>query len=251
MFDPEPLNSYQFSSAVIPDSLRTEVRFLSGGDTLYGYMVRQPDSLSVDPHPVVLYHHGNNEHLAHYWDRVELLWRCGFSVFIYDYKGYGLSQGTSESEASLLEDAEAAYQALLALDSINAALIVQYGYSLGGVPAIFLATQHPALGLITESAYANGEAIVQSGTLLDIPGRYVLEGTFDNVGRIAHVRTKLLVLHGVEDEFIPLDRHAIPLYKRAENPKTFIQVQGAGHDDVPWEFGVEEYINLVTVFVRG
>jgi pimeloyl-ACP methyl ester carboxylesterase len=251
MFAPEPLTSYELSSAVIPDSLRKQVTFTSGGDTLYGIMVRQVDSLSVIPHPVVLYHHGNDEHIAHFWDRVELLWRCGFSVFIYDYRGYGLSGGTSESETTLLEDAEAAYATLLAQDSTDTTQIVQYGYSLGGVPAIYLATKHPALGVITESAYASGEAIVQSGTLLNIPGRYVLKGSFSNVDRVADINTKLLMLHGVEDSFIPLERHAQPLYDKAVNPKTFIKVEGAGHTTIPQTLGEQAYIDLVTAFVRG
>ena len=251
MFDPVQTSSYSLSNAVIPDSLREEVTFSSDGETLYGFYVRQVDSLSVEPHPVILYHHGNDENISYFWPRVELLWRAGFSVFIYDYKGYGRSGGKSETEESLLSDARSALNHVLSREEVDSTQIVQYGLSLGAVPAIHLATDYPSLAVIAEAAYHSGEAIVQSGTLLNIPGGYLLEGDFNNAQRIGRINTKLLMLHGVQDDFIPIDRHGDPLFEQAVNPKRYIRVEGAGHSDIPQVLGEQAYIDIITGFIRG
>lgn len=251
MFGPTVAAEYNLPNDVIADSLVTPVTFTSGSATLYGFFVSQPDSLLANPHPVVLYHHGNDENLAHHWTRVELLWRCGFSVFVYDYQGYGRSSGESTGEPSILQDAEAAYQALCSHHSVDTSQIVQYGFSLGGFPAIYLAGKHPTQALITESAFASGQALVQSGTVLNIPGRYLLQGAFNNAVNISKVNVKYLLLHGTDDAFIPFNLHATPLFQHARNPKTLLRVEGAAHSNVPFVLGEQNYIDVITAFVRG
>lgn len=251
LFSPTEVASYSLPSTAIPDSLVRAVTFTSGGQTLYGFFARQPVSKQIEPHYVVLYHHGNKYNIEHYWERVALLWQCGFSVFIYDYRGYGMSEGRLESETMLLEDAEAAWSSLVNTHMADSAQIVQYGFSLGGVPAIYLATRHQTHALVTEAAFASAEALVQSGTVLNIPGRYVMKDGFDNAGRIGNVHTKLLMLHGEEDDFIPLATHATQLYNHARQPKTLIKIPGAGHSTIPATMGEQTYMDVISAFVRG
>ncbi len=252
MFDPVHLDNYNLPDSVIADTLREGVAIERDGITLYGFYCRQTDSLAIEPHPIIVYHHGNDENIQHFWPRIELLYKAGFDVFIYDYRGYGMSTGTLTSEEELLADARAAYDYVLSRDDIDPEQVVHYGFSLGSVPALYLAgTTLRARAVVIESAYASGEALVQSGTLLNIPGGYLLDGTFDNVSRISKISTSLLMLHGTEDRFIPIERHGDPLYEAAVNPKTFIRVQGAGHSTVPETMGHEDYIDIITAFIRG
>jgi fermentation-respiration switch protein FrsA (DUF1100 family) len=251
MFNSTALDAYNLPDSVIPVHLREEVSIASEGETLFGFFVRQEDSLRIKPHPVIIYHHGNRDHTQYYWDRVEFLWKCGFDVFVYDYRGFGKSTGTS-SEESLFADATAVLNYVRSRVDVDTNQIVHYGFSLGGVPALFSTAEfvRPRC-IILEAVYATGEDLVHSGTLLDIPGEYLLEGAFDNVSRIGKIDCPVLMLHGTADSFIGIERHGDKLYNAAKNPKTFIRVEGANHEDVPQTMGVDTYITTITAFVRG
>ena len=251
MYNSLPLSSYALSTAVIPDTSRIEVALASDGETIYGYYVRQTDSLRVKPHPVVIYHHGNRDNIENYWERVELLYKAGFDVFIYDYRGFGRSSGTC-SEAGMQSDARAVLTYVRGRKDVDTSYIIQYGYSLGGYPALYSATAlHSPRALITESIFASGEALVQSGTLLNIPGSYLLIDPLDNIAPMQKRTCPVLLLHGTADTFISVETSGQRLYDIARQPKTFVKVQGAGHTSVPQTLGTQNYIDLITAFIRG
>lgn len=251
LFNTLPVESYQLSTTVIPAANRTEVTLKSGSETLYGYFVRQPDSLRIEPHPTVLYHHGNKHNMEAYWDRVELLYRAGFDVFIYDYRGFGRSTGSS-SEDGLRADAAAALEYLRSRADVDTTQIVDYGFSLGGFPCLYAATTlHRPKAVITESIFASSEELIRSGTLLNIPGGYLMEGTFDNHSQVARVTSPILMMHGTGDTFIGIERHGEPLFERAPQPKIIRRINGAEHSNIPTIMGSDEYIEMITTFIRG
>ncbi|HBB25482.1 MAG TPA: hypothetical protein DCZ59_04385 [Bacteroidetes bacterium] len=251
LFNTLPLESYALSTAVIPSANRTEVTLTSGDETLYGFFVRQPDSLRIEPHPTVLYHHGNKHNIQEYWDRVELLYRAGFDVFIYDYRGYGMSTGTS-SEDGMKSDAAAALNYLRSRPDVDTSQIVDYGYSLGGFACLYSATVlHRPKAVITESIFASSEALVQSGTILNIPGGYLMEGAFDNRAQIVKVSSPILMLHGTGDTFVGYEANGMVLSALAPQPKIIRPIDGANHTTIPATMGLESYIELVTTFIRG
>lgn len=251
LFDNLALTEYNLSSAVIPASQVEAVTLNSGSEMLYGFYIKQPDSQRVEPHQVILYHHGNKHHIEAYWERVELLYRAGFDVFIYDYRGFGKSTGTS-SEQGLYEDATAALDYLRSRKDVDTAQIVDYGFSLGGVPAMYLAAfKHKPRCVITEDIFASAEALIRSGTLLDVPGNFLMKGKFDNADH-ARIRTSpLLMLHGTADIFIPYDQHGRLIYEAASQPKRLVMVEGAGHSGVPGTLGDQGYIDLIRNFIKG
>ncbi len=246
LFNTKELQNYTLSHAIIPDSAVEELNCVSEGNTLYGFYVRSQGKHSDI---TVLYCHGNKESIDPYWERVELLYEAGFNVYIFDYRGFGKSQGSS-SEASLALDARAALAALKARNSVADSNLVLYGFSLGGVPAIDLAANvfNPRV-LITESIFASGEALVQSGTLLDIPGSFLLKGEYPNATRIESVHAPLLMLHGVDDTFINIDKNGREIFKHAHEPKQFVAVSGANHTDLPTKYGRTEYIDRIERFI--
>jgi len=251
LFNSKPLDTYTLADSVIPTSRREAFQLASGDATIYGYYVKQPDSLRVEPHPVIIYHHGNYGHLQYYWDRVELLYKTGADVLVYDYRGFGRSTGTS-SEASMIVDATAILAYVRSRPDVDTSQIFHYGFSLGGFPALYSAARlHTPRGVITESIFASGETLIQTGTLLNIPGSYLLKGEYNNTLHAQERTCPLLMLHGTGDTFIPINVHAEKIFAAARQPKTLIKVEGAEHEGVPSSYGYDTYITRIRAFIRG
>ena len=251
LFNSQALEAYSLSIEIIPAANITPVTLKSGNETLYGFFVRQPDSLRVEPHPTILYHHGNKHNIEAYWDRVELLYRAGFDVFIYDYRGFGMSTGTC-SEEGLRSDAKAALDYLRSRADVDTTQIVDYGYSLGGFPCLYTATTlHRPKVVITESIFASSEALIQSGTLLNVPGGYLMEGAFDNRAQIVNVKSPILMLHGTGDTFVGYEANGKVLAALAPQPRIIRPIDGANHTTIPATMGQQNYIDLITTFIRG
>jgi hypothetical protein len=251
LFNSRALDSYVLADSVIPTTQREELILTSGDAVLHGYFIKQPDSLRVEPHPTIIYHHGNKWHLQYYWPRVELLYKAGADVLIYDYRGYGKSTGSS-SEASMQEDAKVILDYVRSRPDVDTSQIFHYGFSLGGYPAMYSASHLPsARGLITEAIFASGQTLVQTGTLLNVPGSYLLKGEYNNAGNSQLRTCPLLMFHGGSDTFIPFDVHAEQIYDAARQPKTLIKVDGAGHEGIPQSFGYDAYVSRIRAFIRG
>ena len=248
LFNKKTLSSYSLRTGVIPESSRTQIVLTSQGKKIYGYFVK---SNGVDSSYTILYNHGNKDHLQYYWDRVELLYKTGCNVFVYDYQGYGMSEG-EPSEEGLYSDAEAALTYIRSRGGVNQTKIACYGFSLGCAAAIHLAANvfTPNV-LILEAPFASTSALVQSGTLLDMPSSYVMKGEYNNAEKIKKVIAPLLLFHGESDKFIDIEKNGPVVFKNAKNPKTFIRVAGADHSQVPAKFGENEYISTVRDFIRA
>ena len=99
----------------------------------------------------VLFCHGNGGNISHRLEKLMIFHNLGLSVFIFDYRGYGKSQG-SPSEQGLYQDVDAAYRYLTEKRRISGDAIVLFGESLGAAVVIDLAEREKARGLITEEA---------------------------------------------------------------------------------------------------
>lgn len=182
LYDNEKLTTYEpLPNSVIPESAREFVTLESQGKKIYGYFLKANRSDTAShPEITVLYCHGNYQHLKYYWDRAEYLYKTGFNVFIFDYKGFGMSEGES-TEESLYADGSAALQYVLNRPDVVDSNVVLYGFSLGNVVSFHLAAKEftPRV-FIAEAPFASGDALVKSGTVIDIPGSYVLKGEYNN-----------------------------------------------------------------------
>lgn len=247
LFNNDKLTSYNLSTAVIPESVRTQVVLTSQGKNIYGYYIR---SFNSNEKKIVLYNHGNRDHLQYYWDRVELFYKMGYNVFVYDYQGYGMSEG-EPTEEGIYSDATAAYW-FVQSQGFSESQIIVYGFSLGGAPATHLAanmlTPHR---LILEAAFASASSLTQSGTLLELPSTFVIKGEYNNAEKIRRVTAPVLILHGVEDKFIDMEKNGKVLYQNANEPKKFIAVQGADHSQIPAKMGEGNYLAAVRDFIEN
>jgi len=102
----------------------------------------------------VLYSHGNAEDLGRIRQRLEHLKTLGVSVFAYDYRGYGTSQGTP-SEQNAYQDIESAYRHLTVTLVISPNHIILYGRSLGSGTSVEIASREPIAGLILEGPFTS------------------------------------------------------------------------------------------------
>jgi pimeloyl-ACP methyl ester carboxylesterase len=231
---------------IVPDSQLQFITLTSSNENkIYGFFLSAgPDSLT----PVgitILYCHGNSTNINRYWKRVEYLWRMGYNVFIFDYQGYGKSEGSPSGQA-LYDDGKAA------LDYVKSRTdtIVYYGWSLGSYVATHLAAdiEHPK-ALILESAPASVEALLRDAGLVDLPGDYVAQADFDNVKRISEIGCPLFMMHGRADDYVVFERHFPYIWNAAIEPKDSLSVIGAVHDNVPEILGVR-YDQLITDFIN-
>ena len=246
MFYPTQRSSYSLRTDVIPEANREFVTMTSQGKKIYGYFVR---SNGTYPGITVLYFHGNSDDLQAYWDRAELLYRTGVNVFIFDYQGFGMSEG-SPSEAALYADCRTALSYVLSRGDVSASRLAFYGYSLGCAGGIDVAAYafSPSC-LVLEAPFASSSTILQSGTLLDMPSSYVMKGEYNNAEKIKTVHAPLLILHGVNDNFIDIDKNGAVVFDHANQPKEFIRVPGADHTGIPATMGADNYISTIREFV--
>jgi fermentation-respiration switch protein FrsA (DUF1100 family) len=170
----------------------------------------------------ILYSHGNAEDLGDTRPILTKLQNLGFSVFGYDYQGYGTSQG-KPSESATYKDIEAAYNYLTQKLGISPQKIIIYGRSVGGGPSVELASRKPVAGLILQSTF-----ISTFRTVTVIP--IVPFDKFANLNKIKQVNCPILVMHGKADEVIPF-WHGEKLFATAKEPKLSLWIENADHNN--------------------
>ena len=201
------------------------------GLRLYGWFLPAPSGGASEAAPLgLIYCHGNAGNIAHRLVRVaEMHAELGVDVLLFDYRGYGRSEG-SPDEAGTYRDARAAYRYLVADRGIPADRIVLYGESLGAAVAVELATELPSRALVLESPFTS-IADMARAVYPFLPARALLRTRYDSLAKIPEIRTPLLVVHGTEDATVPFEQGE-RLFERAPAPKRFLAVEGAGHSNV-------------------
>ena len=189
----------------------------------------------------VLFAHGNAEDLGHVAPWAEELRRAGFAVLAFDYRGYGMSTGGPASAAGATSDMEAVYHHAVNTLKIPPSRIVLYGRSVGSGPATDVATRVPIGGLVLESAFVSAFRVLTRVSLLPFD-------RFHNLRHIRRVRAPILVVHGTDDEVIPVS-HGRRLYEAAGQPKQALWIDGAHHNDVPFVAGAR-YWSALAAFGR-
>jgi fermentation-respiration switch protein FrsA (DUF1100 family) len=171
----------------------------------------------------LLVSHGNAEDLGDIRDWLESLRRAGFSVFAYDYEGYGTSEGRP-SESAAYQDESAAYDYLAIDIGVPPDRIIILGRSVGSGPAVYIAARRPAAGLVLQSPFVSAFRVLTRVPVLPFD-------KFPNYKRIAHVHCPVLIVHGAKDSIIG-PWHGRKLFDLANKPKNFVLLEGVNHNDV-------------------
>ena len=182
---------------------------------------------------VVLFSHGNAGNMADRLESVALLRDLGFDVLVYDYGGYGESEG-NPSETRCYADARTMWRYLTDEREIPPSRIVLFGRSLGAAVTCQLATEVDPAGVVLESAYRSVPAMAQRLYRI-FPGKLLARHVFDNESKIGAISSPLLFVHSPQDEIIPY-AHGRRLYETATGPKSFLEIHG-GHNDGFWMSG--------------
>jgi uncharacterized protein len=186
--------------------------------------------------PVLVFWHGNGENATDYDGLAPTFHSNGAALLVLDYRGYGWSTGEPRGSA-LLDDAEAVADVLpdvlASLGVAPDAPLYAYGRSLGSAPAIHAAYTYPHLfkGLILDSAFAHAPTLFASLALpwINFNG---MPDPFDNEAKIARIDLPLVVIHGDNDQLIPVS-HGQRLYDLSPAAyKKLLRVQRAGHNNL-------------------
>ncbi len=247
LFNEKKIAQYELPNNTIPDSLLEMATFNSEENTLYGYWVKSNNPRSGI---TILYCPGNKHNIDEYWDRVMMLHDLCVNLFIFDYRGYGLSEGTP-SEHGLYKDGESALNFILDHYQVDKDSLCLYGYSLGNVVSIYLAAEKiNPLCLISESPFASANSLTQSSLSLDIPELWLTEGKFDNVEKIRRIKTPLLLMHGEDDDFVRFKDNGKVVFDNAPEPKLLKIVRRAKHTDIPEKMGNDKYKKLIKDWIH-
>lgn len=193
------------------------------------------------PHPTakgaLLYCHGNAGNLSHRGGSiVKLREILHASVLIFDYPGYGKSDGRP-TEQGCYQAGEAAYNWLTKENNVAGRDILLFGGSLGGGVAVDLATRKPCRALILAKTFTSAPEVGAS-IFPWIPVRWLMRNRFDNLAKIPHCHVPVFITHGDADNLVPF-AHSQLLYAAANEPKGFHLLRSHGHNDpLPPEFFV-------------
>jgi fermentation-respiration switch protein FrsA (DUF1100 family) len=191
--------------------------------------------------PTLVWSHGNGGNIAGRAGVLLELHKRGMSVLAYDYRGYGKSEGRP-TEAGVYGDVLAAYDSLRER-GVPAARIICFGESLGGAVSIYLASQRPCAGVAVVSTFTTLRDVARShfGPLALLAG-----DRFDSLRRIATLSVPLFVAHGERDEIVPFHLGE-QLYAAAREPKQFLRIPWAQHNDV---FTATELLDRIAKFAH-
>ncbi|MDO3379839.1 alpha/beta hydrolase [Geoalkalibacter halelectricus] len=214
------------------------------GTMLHGWFVpSDPDS------PLVVFFHGNAANITHRVDNLLHLNNLGLSVFIFDYRGYGASEGRPLHEKDLYLDAQGALS-WLTQEGWELDRMIFYGRSMGAAVALQAALEAPPAGLVLECPFTNLSEIARAMTPVTyyLLGWWSINARFDNLTKISQLERPLLVIHGEQDKVVPWAMGKT-LYERAPEPKRFHSVPEAGHSDA-FLVGGEAYSQAWLDFIQ-
>ena len=195
------------------------------GVKLHGWFVPAENARAV-----VLFCHGNAGNISGRNDTIQVFHKLRLSTFIFDYRGYGKSEGKVTEEGTYL-DVEAAWKHLREVKGIGAERIFVHGRSLGGAVAAHLAAKVRARGLILESAFTSVPD--RAAEIYPIfPVRTICRFKYNTLEAVGKTRCPILIIHSAEDTLIPI-RHGRQLYEAASPAgRTFLEITG----DHNWGF---------------
>lgn len=237
IFHPSMAGDYSISE--LEGIKKQDVFFVSGdGTRLHGWYFARPGARKT-----VLLSHGNGGNLSNRQALCSLL-LSEASVFIYDYRGYGLSKGTPSVDGCL-EDAVAAFDYLRSTLKLPAGRIVLYGESLGTGFTCQLAARRPCASIILQSGFQSLPQIAREKIPLIwiYPNFLFPVNKLDNLSYVKDKHPPLLVIHGMQDSLIP-PHNAEDLFAAASAKKSIIRLPKAGHRDVPANITYEGLVAL-------
>jgi pimeloyl-ACP methyl ester carboxylesterase len=255
-----PVSLEVSSQYFVPDNMINQFTFdiESEGEALNISAIYTGDINTIATDTVIMYCHGNRDHMDYYWSRQKVYSHLGglgrYGVLMIDYPGYGMSKGTP-SEQNMYDAVDGALSWLKENGLSNDRLIM-FGFSLGSASACKVAgeqnfSMNPSK-IILEAPFASSEVMVEDAALIDMPASYFVNVQIANAEQIKYVDVPLLWMHGINDDFLSISTHGQVVfdnYNLAGPYKKVVKVPGAGHETVPVFLGIEEYQKEILDFI--
>jgi len=229
------------------------------GTRLHGWWL--PSSVDAPALGTVLLYHGNAQNIASHLASVYWLPKRGFNVFLFDYRGYGLSAG-KPSLKGVHGDGVAALNQAVTLAKADGTRVVVLGQSIGGTIAVRSVVSRGesgapnVAGLALDSTFASYRKITREklGQIiftwpLQWPLSFLMPERY-SAGRVVdRIAIPLLIMHGDADRTVPM-HHGQDLYRLAVPPKQFVRIAGGRHIE---GLGMKDgrYRDRLVTFFRG
>jgi len=206
---------------------------------LHGWFVPHPDPVAT-----VVFAHGNAGNLSDRGWQIEQLRATGANAVIFDYRGYGRSEGRP-SEAGILRDARGARLAAAKRADIDPRDVVLLGRSLGGAAMVDVAAELPTRGLVLECTFTSIPDVA-AHHFPWLPVRPFMRTQLNAAAKISRYHGPLLASHGTRDTVVPYELGQ-RLFEQANQPKRFITLSGADHNEPP----PASYYTALAEFLRS
>jgi len=197
------------------------------GTRLHGWYFARAESRNAG---TIIYFHGNGGNIRNVGWLAQSFAQRAFNVLLFDYRGYGLSDGKATDESGLYLDGEAALQFVVSEKQKAPDRIILYGQSLGTAVATETATRCTCGALILESGFSSASSL-GSRVLPWVPRwlHFLGKNRFESARKLKTINMPVLVSHGDPDLTIPTDEGRA-LFAAANEPKKLLIFPGAGHN---------------------
>lgn len=228
-----------------PPAGASDVWFTSAdGIRLHGWFFESNNAEAA----TIIFFHGNGGNISN----VDWLGRRfhekGFNVLLFDYRGYGASDGSPDSETGLYADGDAAVAFVINEKRVRPERIVLYGQSLGTTVVADVASRREVGAVILESGLSSASSVA-GHALPWLPQRlhFLGRNRFESARKLAQVKAPVLISHGDPDPVVPT-RESRLLFAAANEPKQLLIFPGAGHN----VFGSvgDAYLNQLVEFIN-
>jgi pimeloyl-ACP methyl ester carboxylesterase len=247
-------NSYYINDTMVHlFTMNSKASDESSATKIYAVYIGDISKIATDT--VIMYCHGNKDHMDFYWQRAKLLANTKsknhFGVMMIDYRGYGMSEG-KPTENGLYADVDAALLWLKNKGLSNNRLVM-YGFSMGTAPATKLSAENYSMKpskLILEAPFASAETMVQDGSGLAMPGSFFTTLKINNAEAIKSVTQPFCWIHGEADDFLNINTHGAVVYNNYNGSyKEAHRITNAGHSTIETTMGFQNYLNVIGDFI--
>ena len=195
----------------------------------------------------LLWFHGNAGNISHRVENIKLLHdKAKINIFIFDYRGYGRSEG-KVSEQGTYRDGEAAIGFMQKELRGDAKHLIIFGRSLGAAVAAEVASRFECRALILETPFVSIKEMAKTVFPL-LPLGPLLQTRYDILEKLAKVKAPILVLHGDRDDVVPYEQGR-KVFAAAPEPKQFYTIRGANHNDT-YAVGGDAYFQRLSEFIE-
>ena len=196
----------------------------------------------------LIFFHGNGGNIRNVSWLGQRFAKQGFDVLLFDYRGYGASDGVASAESELYADGDAAVAFVINQKKARPERIVLYGHSLGTAVVADVASRGHFGAVVLESGFSSASSVA-TAALPWLPKflHFLGKNRFESARKLTNVKSPILIAHGDPDGTIPTGEARL-LFASANEPKKLLIIPGAGH--VVFGAAGEQYLNQVEQFIR-